>query len=252
MIVNALLKISFIRKKIIHCIKYNYFSELGLSIPIKNGYWANLPENDSYDSFSEIFVDNEYKDFIPEITINSLLDIGAHYGFFTMWLQSNQPNHKIDALLVEPNSCCKKSLNAFAKDTDTNVTFINKSIDKPGLIKSDFYERPHMASSRVPKDENEKPITISILQIKEIISWKSPPYDLLKCDIEGAEYTLIKEYSYILKNTRYLIIEWHKGSGEYDDFIVKMCKLEFKLLKSTFNESSNPSTAVLLFKNNQL
>ena len=250
--IKFLLKIPFIRKKVIHCIKYNHFSELKLSIPIKNGYWAKLTENDSYDSFSEIFVENEYKNFVPKIEIKSLIDLGAHYGFFTMWLQSNQPDHKIDTLMVEPASRCKKALDTLVEDSDTSITFINKCIDNPGLIKSEFYERPHMASSRVPIDNKEKPIKISVLQVEEITNWKTPPYDLLKCDIEGAEYTLINEYSYILQNTRYLIIEWHKQSGDYDDFQVKICKLGFKLLKSTFNKFSNPSTAVLLFKNNLL
>ena len=250
--IKYLFKIPYIRKKFVHCIKYDFFSELELSMPIKNGYWANLTENDSYDSFSEIFVENEYKDFVPEIKIKSLLDFGAHYGFFTIWIQSNQPDHKIHTLLVEPASRCKKALDTLVKDSETNITFINKCIDNPRLIKSEFYERPHMASSRVPIDNKEKPVKIPILQVEEITNWKSPPYDLLKCDIEGAEYTLVNEYSFILQNTRYLIIEWHKECGDYKDLLVKICKLEFKLLKSKFNKPSNPSTAVLLFKNNLL
>ena len=37
----------------------NYFDELDISIPIDNEYWAKLFRNDSYDSFSEIFIQNE-------------------------------------------------------------------------------------------------------------------------------------------------------------------------------------------------
>ena len=250
--IKYLLKIPYIRKKVIHCIKYNHFSDLELSIPINNDYWANLPENDSYDSFSEIFIDDEYSNLIPKIKIKTLIDIGAHYGFFTLWLQSNQPDQKIDALLVEPATRCKKALNKLSKNTALNITFINKCVDKPSLINSEFYERPHMASSGEPKDEREKPIKVSILQIEEITNWRSPPYDLLKCDIEGAEYTLIDEYESVLKNTRYLIIEWHKESGEYNEFLAKICNLKFTLIKSTFDKSSNFSTSVLFLKNNQL
>ena len=36
-----------------------------------------------------------------------------------------------------------------------------------------------MASSRVPIDNKEKPIKISVLQVEEITNWKTPPYDLL-------------------------------------------------------------------------
>ena len=87
MIITALLKIPKLRTKFIHSIKQNYFNELDIAIPLQNNYWANLFHNDSYDSFSEIFIQNEYAGFIPDIEIKSVIDLGAHNGFFSVWLQ---------------------------------------------------------------------------------------------------------------------------------------------------------------------
>ena len=91
MIIPSLLKIPKLRAKFIHSIKQSYFDELDISIPLQNNYWAKLFRNDSYDSFSEIFIQNEYEDFIPDIEINRVIDLGAHNGFFSVWLQSNRP-----------------------------------------------------------------------------------------------------------------------------------------------------------------
>ena len=87
-----------------------YYSDLNISIPVGDGYWATLHENDAYASFSEIFIEEEYKDYMPNKTPINILDIGAHYGYFSLWLQSRSPNEKIRSILVEPSSTCKRSL----------------------------------------------------------------------------------------------------------------------------------------------
>ena len=85
---SLLLKSSLLRKSILTNLKSKYFHELGLSIPVKNDYWAHLSENDSYNSFSEIFIKQEYEDILPKIQYNKILDLGAHYGYFSLWLQA--------------------------------------------------------------------------------------------------------------------------------------------------------------------
>jgi hypothetical protein len=37
----------------------------------------------------------------------------------------------------------------------------------------------------------------------------APPYDLVKIDVEGAEYDFLLPYNEILSSTNSLIIEWH-------------------------------------------
>lgn len=255
MIVNALLKISFIRKKIIHSIKQYYFNELDISLPIENDYWARLYHNDSYDSFSEIFIQNEYQQFNPQIEVNTLIDLGAHHGFFSLWLQSKQPKIKIKSLLIEPSSRCEKALLNFIhkeKITPYN-TYFKKCIGNPQNKFTKFYDRPHMASSQIKYDDDEDFIHIPILQIQDITNWNAPPYDLLKCDIEGAEWELLNHYKEILKETKFLIIEWHKGQVEYGEFRNKLIELDFNILQSTYSNSSqlrSNSTDLILAKNN--
>ena len=114
-----LLRIGFVRNKLLFHLKHKYFHELGHSIPLESGYWAHLLEKDSYDSFSEIFIKQEYLEFIPDEPISRILDIGAHYGYFSLWLQSRHPEIELTSLMIEPSPSCARSLHNLAKPRNT-------------------------------------------------------------------------------------------------------------------------------------
>ena len=91
-------------------LRLDYFHEFHHSIPLGNKYWAHLWENDAYDSFSEIFIQQEYFEFIPNEPVRNILDLGANYGYFCLWLQSKHPQEKIYSTLVEPSLRCRRSI----------------------------------------------------------------------------------------------------------------------------------------------
>ncbi len=255
--INHILKIPFLRKKILHRIKYNYFNELKISIPIKNNYWADLQQHDSYDSFSEIFIQNEYEGFIPDIEIKSLIDLGSHHGFFSVWLQSLMEKKKLKALLVEPSKICFPVLSQLLQREEykENFVFINKCIGNPEERETHFFDRPHMASSNFKKDKDELAEKVSVLSEKEVYKWHFPPFDLLKCDIEGAEWDLIAHYGNILKKTKFVLIEWHEGGDTFENFVNQIIELNFRIIKSSLDtareKSIGDSTILLLIKNNR-
>ena len=254
MIITALLKIPKIRAKFIHSIKQNYFDELDISIPLQNNYWAKLFRNDSYDSFSEIFIQNEYEGFIPDIEINRIIDLGAHHGFFSIWIQCNRPGTKLKSLLVEPSARCFPVLRELTqrKEYLNNFHFLNKCIGNPQDEEILFFDRPHMAASKYKTENNEIPLKVSVLMSKDIFDWQQPPYDILKCDIEGAEWDLLRHYHEILENTKFLLIEWHNTHGKYEDFTRDCKKHNLELIKTTKSISEvlkNRSSHLLLLRN---
>ena len=254
MIIPALLKIPKLRAKFIHSIKQNYFDEIDISIPLQNNHWAKLFRNDSYDSFSEIFIQNEYEGFIPDIEINRVIDLGAHHGFFSVWLQCKRPRSKIKSLLVEPSKRCFHVLTELTqrKEYLNNFTFFNKCIGNPQDEEILFFDRPHMAASKYKTEDNEVAIKVSVLVPEDILNWQQPPYDLLKCDIEGAEWDLLNYYNLILENTKFAIIEWHKNNKDYSQFIELIRELDFEVTNSSSNcyeEQESDDSKVLLIKN---
>ena len=255
--ISVLLKFPKIRAKCIHFIKNNHFDELDISIPLKNNYCAKLFHNDSYDSFSEIFVQDEYKGFIPEIEINNVIDLGAHHGFFSVWLQCNRPETKIRSLLIEPSERCFRVLTELTQREEylNSFHFLNKCIGNPNEDKVSFFDRPHMASSNFKIDDEDVGEDVSVLKIEDIFRWENPPYDLLKCDIEGAENLLFENYSDILLNTKFVIMEWH-GEKCVESVKRNFKSLNFSIIKSshsaqeTQNEQIN--SGIFLAQNNKL
>ena len=55
-----------------------------------------------------------------------------------------------------------------------------------------------MVGSKFNHSENMSSKQVKIVKQDEIIAALPPPYDLIKCDIEGAEWDLIEHYQEIL------------------------------------------------------
>ena len=238
MIAKYLTKIPFFRRRISHDIKFNHFSSLGISIPIKNGFWAPIPQYDAFDSFSEIFIQNEYKDIIPDIAFDRIIDVGANYGYFTIWLQSLQPKQNLNALLIEPSRNCIQALTELTRYScySNCLQVENGCIGNPSESSLDFFERPFMASSAFRNSTDESTYKVKILDEDEILGKSPPPYDLMKCDIEGSEWELLCHYPNVISQCQYLLIEWHSwhsGGGGISQIIKKLKKLNFEIEKKT-------------------
>jgi FkbM family methyltransferase len=235
---SLLLKSCILRKSILTNLKSKYFHELGLSLPLVNGYWAHLMENDSYNSFSEIFIQQEYKDFLSKSDLLKVIDLGAHYGYFSLWLQSKIGSDEFRSLLIEPSLLCRRSLNNLIAQPTLSGRFkyIHGAIGRPTDDKVNFFERPFMAGSSFDLSNNESSYSVNILKVEEILQALPPPYDLIKCDIEGSEWDFIGHYPEILQKSKYLLMEWHSwhnGGGSLTQITEKLQDFGFSILKSS-------------------
>ncbi len=233
-----------VRKRLLFHLKQNFFHELAFSIPVKSGYRADLLESDSHDSFSEIFIQLEYEDFLPNINFNKILDLGANYGYFSLWIQTINPDIKISSLMIESSTNCRRSLNSLIeqKDLKDRYKYIFGAIANPSKKTIDFFDRPYMASSTFKSNIHEISTKVCITTAEEISDMLPPPYDLIKCDIEGSEWDFLTYYPDILRKTQYLLLEWHSwhdGGGGLDQIIKRLQALQFNIEKS-----SNPQPAV--------
>ncbi|MBT5716913.1 MAG: FkbM family methyltransferase [Opitutae bacterium] len=237
-VLSNILKFKSIRQKLLFYLKTHYYREFNISIPLKNGYWAQLLEPDSYDSFSEIFIKEEYKDLLPKETPSKVIDLGSHYGFFSLWLQSIYPESKLKCLLIEPSALCFPSLKALTANEQFNGRFIHldQVIGDPSEGTSTFYERPFMASSALPNSMDEQSRSAQVLAVENVTQKMPPPYDLIKCDVEGAEWEFLKHYEPIIKASRTLVMEWHSwhsGGGGYPQIRSRLEQLGFTVTKSS-------------------
>lgn len=238
LIFSLLLKPSAIRSRILLNIKCNYFHEFGHSIPLGNGFWADLLEVDSYDSFSEIFIQREYEEYLPSLPIFRILDIGAHYGYFSLWLQSMYPDNELSSIMIEPSPRCSRTLKKLIgnKRLCGRFYYLKRMIGNPQEDTGIFYDRPYMSGSSFSSSDDAEKIEVPILKENDVQSKFPAPYDLIKCDIEGSEVELLTNYSTLIKNSKYLLLEWHSwdnGGKRYSQIKDQLYKCNFEILKSS-------------------
>jgi FkbM family methyltransferase len=87
------------------------------------------------------------------------------------------------------------------------------------------YMNSALASIAGPAEEL---FDVPILTASEIVSTFQPPYDLVKVDIEGAEYELFQNYRDLLSHSEHLLLEWHSwhsgggGRGQLEDLAAEV------------------------------
>ena len=63
-----------------------------------------------------------------------------------------------------------------------------------------------------------------------------PPYDLIKCDIEGSEWEFLNHYQNLIKSSKYLLLEWHswhEGGGSFPQIENFIKSLDFSLVRQS-------------------
>ena len=235
--ISFFLKFKSFRNRLKFYFLHSYFHELQITIPVGSDYWAHLCENDSYDSFSEIFIQQEYSDFIPKEKLFTILDIGANYGYFSLWLQSIRPIDKIYSTLVEPSLRCRRSLEKLVgtPKLKNRFRYFPCAIADPKKSHVKFFDRPYMAGSTFESDNTDSFYNANTLKTSDIPSSSSSSYDLIKCDIEGGEWDFLIHYASILEKSKFLVMEWHSwhsGGGGFIQIEKKLTELGYKIVKS--------------------
>jgi len=235
---NNLLKITAFRRAILTHLNADYFHEFRHSIPLGNDYWAYLWENDAYDSFSEIFIKQEYSNFIPDELLINILDLGANYGYFSLWLQSKRPKDKIHSTLIEPSLRCSRSLEKLVKSPRLQKRFqyLQLAVGDPKKSNIKFFDRPFMAGSIFESDHKDNSYHANTLKASDVFSSDRDTFDLIKCDIEGGEWELIENYPTLLKQSKFVVMEWHSwhsGGGGFPQIEKKLAEVGFQIIKSS-------------------
>lgn len=236
-----LIQLGKLRTRIISIIKSHYYKELENKIPLEGNLYCPILYENSLCSFNEIFGQGEYRQFINKIDLpEKWLDLGCHLGHFSLQLNSlrRSAGKKLGkGLLIDADSRIIDSIDKTIEINSLETYFKFKS----GVLGSNkntyFYEDDFMSSSNIESiRKHAKKRKVKLITENEIINLLAPPYDLVKVDIEGGEYEFLKNYQMILRQTKYLFLEWHSwhsGGGGFDQ--IKECieKLNFSIIDET-------------------
>ena len=120
--------------------------------------------------------------------------------------------------------------------------YLQAAVGNPKEERTPFFERPFMGGSLFSSSSEDGHYDVKVLTLSSEPSLKDQSFDLIKCDLEGAEWEFITHYSSLLKNSKFVVMEWHSwhsGEGGYPQVQNKLSELGFEIVKS-----SSPQKAV--------
>lgn len=211
----------FIHYPPIHRRLMNYFTDYfqeqhSLRVPLGHGIYTPNFNEELGTSFQEIFLRKEYDRILDHIEKpKRWLDIGCYAGFFSLWLlwlqaQEGKAN-QCRALMVDADTCKQQwlsrllAVNRLESQMDCKLGAIAKGTGSCVFMKRSFMD----SSLATVNGESGRRVEIPIITEPEIAHALPGPYDLVKVDIEGAEYDFLTHYQAIVKQCRYLLMEWH-------------------------------------------
>lgn len=159
--------------------------------------------------YDEIFIKQIYK-FNCKHDQPVIIDAGANIGLSVIYFKLLFPKAKIIAF--EPDNevfnTLKKNIDSFSL---TNVNIINKGL---------WFEETELSFHSEGADAGRITIETNNSIIHKIKTTKLSEYlnqnkiDLLKIDIEGAEYEVLKECKQYLTNVNMLFVEYHSFTNK--------------------------------------
>jgi FkbM family methyltransferase len=199
------------------------FEWLGLTWTTASGIGLRVGNYNEWIIYNEIFVDAEYDAAIAAALSNRdtgdllrVVDLGANVGFFTLRLFDH-----LRASGATDASCAVTAIDAHPEVLQVLRSRVHE--DNPlaervqivaGLVGPSTGERRFYRSadspgeSSVARHTGDSGITIGLVDLARLFQ-DVPVIDLLKCDVEGAELSVIEHYPALLAKTRVAVFEIH-------------------------------------------
>ncbi|MFN8674037.1 MAG: FkbM family methyltransferase [Candidatus Sericytochromatia bacterium] len=168
----------------------------------------------------EIFHERVYSDYFPFYQNVTVVDIGAHKGYFALFAKNNlKDTSRIIAL--EP---MKKNFEILAKNTlNKNIEIYNEGLYSENIEKdlyinkdenSSLFENYSLLLNLNNSKETEK---IKLITLEKLFDeYNIDKIDFLKLDCEGAEYKILfSTNKKILEKIEIISMEFHDLKDEY-------------------------------------
>lgn len=170
----------------------------------------DLPTEADQSVFDEIFRDNEYRD-IEDLIVkakNPILDLGAHKGFFSIYASVlNENNAQIYAFEAAEKNFLEAKKN-LKENHIKNVKIKNLAIWTEDTEKEFYFSEDSHNHSFYGEGEGKK---LSCTCLESIFKKnRLEKVDLIKMDLEGAEFAIIENApTDLLKKVKTIFIEYH-------------------------------------------
>lgn len=173
-----------------------------------------------YDTYKEIFEQEIYR-FKSDAASPLIIDCGANIGLSLLYFSRLYPNSRMFAF--EPDQSVLPFLKKNIEYSKLSKVELNEKAVWNSVTELEFYTDHGMGGRVSAAYKDQEPVVIKTVRLRDFLQ---EPVSLLKIDIEGAEYAVLKDCSDVLGNVSNLFVEYHSFNGEEQhlDDILKLLK----------------------------
>lgn len=173
----------------------------------------------------ETWVENVYRIAAEDFgDAQILIDIGANIGSVSVYGASLGAH--VIAVEPDPDNLVYLRRNFAANNTSESCTIIEAAVtDKPGILNL----QPGHGQSQIVNRKSASTVQVTGITLADVYATADVPYcDVLKIDIEGAEYPLIASTSTeVLRKARYITLEFDAAPLEQFGAMVAKIACDF-------------------------
>jgi FkbM family methyltransferase len=146
--------------------------------------------------------------------LETIVDVGAHVGAFTIWAGMKSPNASIVAIEPNPATFALLERNVAANGLSGRTQLINGAVGevrgRAHLNVEKFSVASRMAN--VPGSG----LLVDVWTLEDVLDqWVKRRIDLLKMDCEGCEYSsLLGSSDSLIRQARVIVCEYHSVDGQ--------------------------------------
>lgn len=151
-----------------------------------------LSDNSDLAILTEIFIKDEYNLNLQDIP-TTILDVGSNVGLSVVYFKLKYPNATIYAFEPDPETFKKLQKNT---SQFSGIHCFNLAVsDLDGHERFYLYPESSMSSSLIKRVDNQDCLDIESIKLDTFISkFDIKSVDLMKVDIEGAEYRVFNNF----------------------------------------------------------
>ena len=234
------MKINLSFRRLAKSLMWRFFAWSDMRFRLRSGLEVPVADRHEMATFREIFIQQEYEDFLDHLPpANTVLDLGCNSGYFALQMLNRarvlMPDKPLPKLvLVDANAAAVERARALVDGcgTKADVTLVHGLIGARGQASASFFLAPASAeSSAENRTKHARQVEVPCVDLAALMSERFPGgVDLIKCDIEGGEESLVREWTDVLAQARALLIEWHGFQGSWADFHAVLVQAGFRLV----------------------
>lgn len=205
------MKIRFSWRRTAESLAWRLLSHAGMVHHLHTGLEVPVETKSDHNVADEIFHRREYDPFLDLLPApRRVLDLGCNCGFFPLLLEHRARiagGPRPGGLLVDAGrESVAKARRVLARNGLGERFEVREGLVGPRGAATPFYESRFAESSSLwrPKHSGKARLLPSL-----DLDALPGPFDLVKCDIEGGEEFLLRDWASFLSRVPALLVEWH-------------------------------------------